>query len=226
MIFQFPFSVDISKTRSGLKRVPVDKKYICDGINVLDYLTVEEVEACREIVVFNTRLCLYKGSGIYEPNQLFSVVDEKLENRKEKLDPVFVYIDVKGGGRHWKFNDLTSGYTKERNQHYVKVELEEETHELDVLGFAAGLDMYYGVHFLIHTVSEDKGIYHLTLDNTFGEVNGVETEDVDSYVDIFNDISKRKDEIHEMKALYISVGVNKKNTEPNEMPAPKYEWDW
>lgn len=224
MLFQFPFMVDISKTGSGLKRPTLAQKYLCDGIDVREFLTEEEIQECKEIVVFNTKLTLYKGSGKYTPDQLFYVVDIKVHERKEYLDSgYFIYIDTKGG-RHWKFNDLTAGYAKERNQHYVKVELEEETHELDVLGLAAGLDMYYGVHFLIHTVNADKGIYHLTL----GSINEAEENQIDddTYVDVFNDISKRREEIHEMKALYISVGVNKKNTESNEMPAPKYDWDW
>lgn len=224
MIFQFPFNVNISNTGSGLKRPSMKQKYLCGGIDVREYLTEEEIDQCREIVVFSDKLRLYKGTGVYTPNQIFQVVESKVSDRTENIDTAnFIYIDTKGG-RHWKFNDLTSGYAKERNQHYVKVELEEETHELDVLGLAAGLDMYYGVHFLIHTVNEDKGIYHLTL----GTINEAEENQVDddTYVDVFNDISKKREEIHEMKALYVSVGVNKKNTESNEMPAPKYEWDW
>lgn len=216
MKFQFPFKVDISKTKNPILRVSQDEKYMCDGINLLDYMSEKEIEDCKEIVVFNTKLTLYKGDGIYTPEQTFQTIEEPVsENSDRKLESEYVYIHTKEK-ICWNFSEMTSNYSKERNQHYVKIELEECTSELDVLSLAAGLGMYYGVHFTIHTVSESKGIYHLTIDSM----------KEDGYVDIFNDISNKKDEIYQEKALFVTVGVNKKNTESNSMPAPKYDWDW
>lgn len=216
--FRFPYNVDLSNTKPILKKVAKDKKYICDGINLLEYLTEDEINKADNIVVFGSKLTWFKGVDMISPYMEWESVNfEMSEHPNRAITAKNLYVSWLPTPS-WNFNEITTDYHKEKNQPYIKVSLEESSSELDVLELASGLTYTYGYYFTIHTVSEKKGIYHLTV-----------TGNTDVDLDIFNEIVKHQNEIHEDSALWIECKIRKtEGKEENLMPVvPSSEdWEW
>ena len=216
--FQFPYSIDLSDTKPFKLKRTKEQKFSCDGINILEYLTEDEVDRADNIIVFGSRLTWFKGVETLTPGMIWDSVNFKIDEHSER--------EITGKNLYvtwlptpvWDFNELTSDYHREKGQHYIKVSLEDEVGEMDVLGLASGLTHLYGYHFTVHTVSEKKGIYHITISGK---------SDVD--VNVFNEIAKRQNEIHINKGLWIECKVRKsEGKEENKMPVipNQDDWDW
>lgn len=214
--FQFPYSIDLSNTKSSILKRTKEQKFSCDGINILEYLTEDEVDNADNIIVFGSRLTWFKGVETITPDMIWDSVNLKIEEYPER--------EITGKNLYvtwlptpvWDFDELTSDYHREKGQHYIKVSLEEGASEMDILGFASGLTHQYGYLFTVHTVSEKEGIYHITIS---GE------SDVD--VNVFNEIAKHQEEIHINRGLRIVCKVHKsEGKEENKMPVIPNQDDW
>ena len=185
--FQFPYKIDLSDTKPFLLRRTKEQKFACDSINILDYLTEEEVENIDNIIVFGSRLTWFKGVETITPDMVWDNINFKIEEHPDReITSKNIYITWMPTPV-WSFSELTSDYRREKNQHYIKVTLEEDACEMDVLSLASGLTHQYGYQFIPHTVSERKGVYHITASSNH--------EDLD--LSMFNEISAHQKECHE-----------------------------
>lgn len=212
MVFNFPFNFKLNKSKALVKA----NKYTVDGINILNYVTAEEVDLAYSVIVFNTKLTLVKGSENIKSSAVYEVINTTHEEEPFRTTSHRYLFITPLPAPMWSFNELTSNYQRERNQYYIKVLLEDNNSEMDVLNLASGLTYYYGYQFTVHTVSEQKGIYHITLTS----------KSTNTPVGVFNDISSRAKDIHKASGLDIEVKVNRKVTEASLLPAHTYNFDF
>lgn len=212
MVFNFPFNIKLNKSKALVKA----NKYTVDGINILNYVSKEEIDTAWSVIVFNTKLTLVKGSETIKSDKVYEVVNTTLEeNPNQFTSRKYLFITTLPSPL-WSFNELTTNYQRERNQYYIKVTLEDGNTEMDVLNLVNGLTYLYGYQFTVHTVSEQRGIYHITM----------VSRNTNTPVSIFNEIATKQNEIHKSTGLSTEVKVNKKATELNTLPAPTYSFDW
>jgi len=212
--FQFPYTIKLQKPLK--KVVPKDKKYICDGINILEYVTEDEVQNADNIIVFTHKLNWYKGILTINPDMIWDTVTFTIkENPERKISGKNLYISWIPD-YIWDFNDITTGYTKEKNQYFIRVELTEDTNEMDVLGLASGLSHLYGYKFIPHTINDIKRIYEITME-----------KECDSEIGIFTEISKYQKDILKARGLWTDVRVNHHSThiETQSYITPD-KWEW
>lgn len=205
--FKFPFTVKLDTNK-----VRVKNSLITSGVNLLDYVPKEEIDKATNIVVMgdNCKVTWFKGKGLIGPKDTWYMVNTPntyTGNHKN----IFI---TKTQDFTWWFNDLTSSYRNMKGQHYVEVSLEEVSSEIDVLVLANELSFLYGVQFKVHTVSQTKGIYHLTVD-----------DDID--ISVFSDIQVHQDEIHNVHCLWVECKVHgSTGKEENKMPVGPTSWEW
>jgi hypothetical protein len=211
-VFNFPFNFKLNKSKALVKA----NKYTVDGINILNYVTAEEVDFAYSVIVFNTKLTLVKGSENIKSSAVYEVINTTHEEEPFRMTSHKYLFITTLPSPLWSFNNMTSNYQRERNQYYIKVTLEDGNTEMDVLNLASGLTYYYGYQFTPHTVSEQSGIYHITL----------ASKSTNTPVNVFNDIASKVKDIYKASGLDIEVKVNRKVTESNILPAPSYEFDF
>lgn len=216
--FQFAYTIDLKDTKPFVKKT-LKNKYMCDGMNLLEYITEDEINEATNIIVFGkSRLTWFKGKDKVYKSQVWCRVNTPLElNSDRVITRKNVYVSWLPTPV-WDFDTLTSDYHRKKGQHYIEVSLEDGSGEMDVLQLASSLTHQYGYFFTPHTVSESKGKYHIT----------VET-DADVNIDIFSEIASHKKEINKNLGLSIECKVRKsEGKEANQMPTvpSEDEWDW
>ena len=104
MVFNFPFNIKLNKSKALVKA----NKYTVDGINILNYVTKDEVDAAWSVIVFNTKLTLVKGSETIKSDKVYEVVNTTLEeNPNQFTSHKYLFITTLPTPL-WSFNYLTS----------------------------------------------------------------------------------------------------------------------
>ena len=222
--FQFPYEIDLSNTKPFVLRRTKEQKFTCSGINILEYLTEEEVDNVDNIIVLGSELTWYKGAEVITPDMVWDNINFTIEEHPDReITSKNIYI-TRSQTPVWSFSELTSDYHHEKNQHYINVTLEEGSGEMDVLSLASGLTHLFGYFFTPHTVSQREGIYHITV-----SVFSADGNEHDLDVSVFNEIAKHQSEIQKPRGLWIECKVRKtEGKEENKMPAvpSQDDWDW
>lgn len=199
--------------------IKLEREKVCGSINLLEYLTEDEIENASNIVVFDGKLLWFKGKETITPKTVWETINFKISEHPEReVSSKNIYV-TDFPEPIWSFNELTSDYHREKGQNYLEVTLEEGSNELDVLGLASGMVHLYGYFFTPHTVSERRGVYHIT----------GRCQNEDDLVPVFKEVESHQKEIQKKKGLFVTYKVRRtEGRQENEMPKipSEEDWDW